>query len=126
MKPLLLLAALLLVAGCGGDPEPAAAGLTQEQACAEAERVTDTYQDALGDAASADDAKAVIEGAITGLQDIDTDAAVGTRIDSLAKALTDLRAAVEAGRPPAELQPTATAIGAATTALAQTCGRTGQ
>ena len=122
MKPLLALAAVLLVAGCGSEPEPAAAA-TQEQACVQAERVTDTYRDALGDAASAQDAKAVIDGAITGLRDIETKAPVATRIEDLAAALEGLREGVEAGKPPAELQPRAAAIGTTTTALAQACGR---
>ena len=122
MKPLLALVAVLLVAGCSSDPEPAA-GATQEQACAQAERVTDTYQDALGDAASAQDAEAVIDGAITGLRDIETDSAVGPQIEELAAALEGLREGVQAGRPPAELKPRAEAIGTTTTALARACGR---
>lgn len=124
MKPLLALAAVLLVAGCSSDPEPQVT--TQEQACVQAEEVTDRYQQALGDAGSAEDAKAVIDGAITGLREIDTEAAVGARIDELAAALEDLRQGVEAGRPPAELQQPAAAIGTTTTALAQACGRAGQ
>lgn len=125
MKPLLALAAVLLVAGCGGsEPEPEAA--TQEQACAQAEEVTDRYQEALGNAGSAADAKAVIDGAIEGLRDIETDSAVASSIDALATALADLRAGVEAGRPPAELQQPAAAIGTTTTALARACGRQGQ
>ena len=121
MKPLLALSALLMVTGCGSGPEPAAA--TKEQACAQAEQVTDAYQDALGDAASAADAKAVIDGAITGLRDIDTDAAVAAPIDDLAGALSDLRDGVEDGKPPAELRPRAEAVGTTSTALAAACGR---
>ena len=121
MKPLLALAALLLVAGCGSDPEPRAA--TQEQACTQAEKVTDTYRDALGDAASAEDAKAVIDGAINGLREIETDAPVARPIDDLAGALSDLLEGVEAGTPPAELRPRAEAVGTTSTALARACGR---
>lgn len=124
MKPLLALAAFLLVAGCGSDTEPATAtAASQEQACAQAEKVTDTYQQALGDAGSAEDARAVIDGAIAGLRDIETDSPVAPRIDELATALQGLLEGVEAGRPPAELQPKAAAIGSTTTALAQACGR---
>lgn len=122
MKPLLVLAALLLVVGCGDDaPELA----TQEQACAQAEQVTDGYRDALGGATSPADAKDVIDGAISGLREIETGEPVAARIDDLAGALTDLLESVQKGAPPAELQPRAAALGQATTALARACGRDG-
>lgn len=124
VKPLLALAAVLLVAGCGSDA-PARAPLTQEQACAQAEQVTDRYQDALGDAGTPEAARSVIDGAIEGLREIETDAPVGARIDALVEALEDLLAGVEAGTPPAQLRPQATALGASTTALARACGRQG-
>ena len=127
MTPYLALAAVLLVAGCGGSSEPAPQDLvTEEQACAQAEEVTDGYQDALGDVASAEDAKAVIDGAIIGLRDIETEAAVATRIEELAGALSSLLEGVEARTPPAELQPRAEAVGRTSTALAQACGRQGK
>lgn len=126
-----LLAAVLaaaLLGACGGEPEAqdAPQGATQEQACAQAEEVTDTYQDALGDAASAEDAKGVIDGAIQGLRDIETSAPVGGRIDELATAMSGLLESVEAGTPPQQLQSQAQAVGAAATALARDCGRVGQ
>jgi hypothetical protein len=124
MKPLLALAGLLLVTGCGSAPEPAAA--TQEQACTQAEEVTDAYRDGLGDAASAEDARAVIDGAITGLRDIQAGSPVAARIDDVADALSGLLEGVEAGTPPAELRPRAEAIGTTTTALSQACGRSAQ
>ena len=127
MKPALLVLVLLVpLAGCGGaEPEPSA-GVGTGQACRQAEQVTDAYQDALGDAASAEDAKTIIDGAIGGLRDIDTAPPVGDRIDELAAALAELRAGVEAGTPPAELRPKAAAIGTSTQALARACGREGQ
>lgn len=123
MKPLLALAALLLVAGCAGGSAPEVA--TQEQACTQAEEVTDAYRDALGGATSPADAKGVIDGAVGGLREIETEDPVAARIDDLAGALTDLLESVEKGAPPAELQPRAAALGQATTALARACGRDG-
>lgn len=124
VKPLLALAAVLLVAGCADDA-PARAPLTQEQACARAEQATDRYQEALGDAGTPEAARSVIDGAVDGLRAIETDAPVGAQIDAVAQALADLLAEVEAGTPPAQLRPQATALGEATTALSRACGRQG-
>ena len=121
-RPLLALVMAALLAGCGGDPEVPAT-VSSEQACDQAEQVTDTYRDALGDASSPEDAKAIILGAASGLRDINAAPPLSERIEDLADALSSLLAAVEAGTPPAQLQPQAAAIGSATTALASACGR---
>lgn len=123
MKLYVVLVALLMLPGCGGSEEPERS--TQEQACTQAEQVTDAYRDALGGATSPADAKGVIDGAITGLRDIETEAPVAARIDDLAGALAELLESVEKGAPPAVLQPRAAALGEATTALARACGRSG-
>lgn len=121
-RALLALAAVVLLAGCGGDPETSAEASSKE-ACAQAERVTDTYRDALGDAGSPQDAAAIISGAVSGLRDIETAPPLSMRIDAVADALAGLLTAVQAGTPPAQLQSKAEAIGTSTTALAQACGR---
>ena len=122
-RVLLALVSAALLAGCAGDPEVPAA-VSSEQACDQAEQVTDTYRDALGDASRPEDAKAIILGAASGLRDINAAPPLSERIDDLADALSSLLAAVEAGAPPAELQPKAAGVGTSTTALARACGRT--
>lgn len=117
--------AVALLAGCGSD-EPERQAATKQEACAQAEEVTDAYQEALRDAGTAEDAKSVIEGAISGLRDIETEDAVGDRIDQLATAMASLLESVEAGTPPAQLQPQAQAVGTTATSLARDCGRAGQ
>lgn len=118
--------AAALLAGCGSDDEPEPQAVSKQEACTQAEEVTDAYQEALRDAGTAEDAKSVIEGAISGLGDIETDDAVGDRIDQLATAMTSLLEAVEAGTPPAQLRTEAQAVGTTATALARDCGRAGQ
>lgn len=124
MKPSVALVAVLLLTSCASEPQPEA--LTQERACTEAEQVTDTYRDALGRATTPEDAKAVIDGAISGLRGIETAPPLATRIEALATALSDLLKGVNAGTPPAQLQPQAAEVGSATTSLGQACGRSGQ
>jgi hypothetical protein len=60
--------------------------------------VTNSYRDALGDAATPEDARAVIDGAISGLRDIETEPPVADRIDGLADALASLLESVQGGR----------------------------
>ena len=121
-RTLLALLAAALLAGCGGEPEPTA---TAEQACDQAEEVTDSYRDSLSKATDAQQAKAVIERTVSGLRAIEAPSPVSARVDALADALAGLLEAVEAGAPPAQLQPKAAAVGTSTTALAAACGRSG-
>ena len=121
-RPLLALVMAALLVGCGGDPEVPAT-VSAEQACDQAEQVTDAYRDALGKASSPEDAKAIILGAVSGLRDVRAAPPLSERIDELADALASLLTAVEAGTPPAQLQPQAAAVGTSTTALASACGR---
>lgn len=133
---LLALATAALLAGCGSDAgsdtgsdtgsaSGARSTATEAQACEQAEQVTDAYQDGLKKATTPQDARAVIGDAVSGLRDIDAPQPLSDRVTALADALSDLREGVEAGRPPAELQPQAAAVGTSATALARQCGRDG-
>lgn len=128
-KPVIVLVALSgLLLGCSADSDSSASdgaagtGATTEQACAQAQAVTTTYTDGLGDAASPEDARAVITDAVSGLRDIQAEQPVDGRIDAVATALADLLAAVEAGEQPQALRPRAEEIGRATSALTEACG----
>jgi hypothetical protein len=125
-RPLLVLLLAAALTGCGGgEPEPERRALTTEQACDQAEQVTDAYRDSLQSAGDAQEARAVIDRTVSGLRDIDAPSPVAPRVDALADALAGLLTAVEAGAPAAELQPKAAAVGTSTAALAQACGRAG-
>jgi len=125
-RPLLVLLVAAALTGCGGgEDEPERRALSTEQACDRAEQVTDAYRDSLRTAGDAQEARAVIDRTVSGLRDIEAPPPVAERVDGLADALAALLTSVEAGAPPAELQPKAAAVGTSTAALAQTCGRTG-